>query len=75
MKKTINVSNETKLKSIIESFSKDENFIEESEDQMCYTIIFKNRIYTKNFNLLKKINNEFFIFISNNDNLYLTIYK
>ena len=75
MEKTINVSNETELKSIIELFSKDENFIEKSEDWLCYTIIFKNRIYTKNFNYLKKINNEFFIFIYNNDNLYLTIYK
>jgi len=74
MKKTINVSNETQLKYIIQSFRKDENFIEEKEDQICYTIVFKDAIYTKNFNLLKNITNDCFV-CSIDNNLFLTIYK
>lgn len=67
-------SNETMLKCILNAFKEDEYFLEIIEDDHCYAIIFKDRIYTKNFNLLKKINNEFFVYLFNK-NIYLTIYK
>ena len=73
MKNSITI-NETILKSILDTFRIDEKFIEEKEDEICYSIIFKECIYTKNFNLLKEINNDFFVSLINN-NLYLTIYK
>jgi len=74
MKKTINVSNETKLKYTIVSLRKCTEYIEDKEDEICYTIIFKNCIYACNFNLLKNMNNDFFVSFHSN-NLYLTIYK
>ena len=74
MKKTMNVSNETKLKYIIASLRKCEKFIEDKEDHICYAIIFKECIFTKNFTLLKNITNDFFV-TSFDNILYLTIFK